>query len=181
MDRLIARVKAIMLTPQAEWLEIAREPGEPAVLFLRYVAPLAAIPALARFIGSSLIGGYTPVVFGLVGAVVFWLMTFGVVYVLAFVIEMLGPRFGGRRDFQGAFKLSVYSYTPVWLAGIFLLVPGLSFLTILGLYGLYLLWLGMPLLVALPRDKALGLAGVVMVCAVILQLLVAVLQMTVFS
>ena len=36
--------------------------------------------------------------------------------------------FGGRADFDSAFKLAVYSFTPVWLAGIFLLVPGLRFL-----------------------------------------------------
>ena len=56
MDWLIARVKAILTTPQTEWPVIAREPGEPAVLFVRYVAILAAIPAVARFVGSSLIG-----------------------------------------------------------------------------------------------------------------------------
>ena len=181
MDRLIARVKAILLTPQTEWPVIAREPGEPAVLFIRYVAVLAAIPALARFIGSSLIGGYTPILFGLVGAIVSWLLTFGVVYAVAFVIEVLARRFGGRRDFQNAFKLSVYSYTPVWLAGIFLLIPGLSFLTILGLYGLYLLWLGLPPLIDVPRDKALGFACAVVVFAVLLALVVGIIQVVVFS
>jgi hypothetical protein len=136
MDKLLARVKAILVAPQTEWLAIAREPGEPVALFVRYVAILAAIPALARFIGSSLIGGYTPVLFGLVGAIVSYLLTFGIVYAVAAIIEWLAPKFGGRRDFQNAFKLSVYSYTPVWLAGVFLLIPGLSFLTVLGLYGL---------------------------------------------
>ena len=43
-----------------------------------------------------------------------------------------------------AFKLAVYAYTPAWLAGIFLLVPGLHFLVMLGLYGLFLLFKGMP-------------------------------------
>ena len=181
MDKLIARVKAIMLTPQTEWPVIAREPGRPGALLLGYVAILAAIPALARFIGSSLIGGYTPILFGLAGAIVSWLLTFGVVYAVAAVIEAMAQRFGGRRDFQNAFKLSAYSYTPVWLAGIFLLIPGLSFLTILGLYGLYLLWLGSPMLIDVPRDKALGFTGIVAACAVILALVLAVIQVAVFS
>ena len=181
MDWLIARVKAILTTPQTEWPVIAREAGEPAVLFARYVAILAAIPALARFIGSSLIGGYTSIVFGLIGAVVSYVLTFGVVYAVAAVIEALARRFGGRRDFQNAFKLAVYSYTPVWLAGIFLMIPGLSFLTVLGLYGLYLLWLGLPPLIGVPRDKALGFACAVVVFAVLLWLVLAAIQAVVFS
>jgi hypothetical protein len=93
----------------------------------------------------------------------------------------LARSFGGRRDFQNAFKLSVYSYTPVWLAGIFLLVPGLSFFAILGLYGVYLLWLGLPLLVDVPREKAPGFACAVVVCALMLALVLAAVQVAVFS
>lgn len=181
MDNLIARAKAILLTPQTEWPVIAREPGEPGVLFLRYVAPLAAIPALARFVGSSLIGGYASVLFGLIGAVVAWLLTFGVVYAIAVIIEAFTRRFGGRRDFQNAFKLAVYSYTPVWLAGFFLLVPGLSFLAILGFYGVYLLWVGLPPMLDVPRERALGFAGVVVICAIVLALVLAAIQVAVFS
>jgi hypothetical protein len=181
MVNLVARVKAIMLAPQAEWPVIAQEPGEPGILLVRYVAILAVIPALARFIGSSLIGGYTPVVFGVIGAIVSYFLTFGVVYAVAAVIEGLAGSFGARRDFRNAFKLSVYSYTPVWLAGIFLLVPGLNFLTILGLYGFYLLWLGLPPLLEAPREKAFGYACAVLVCAVVLALVVLGIQAAVFS
>src|SRR5262249_30178358 len=58
MEQLVERVKAIVLTPQTEWPIIAREPGDTAGLFTRYVAILALIPALAGFIGTSLIGRY---------------------------------------------------------------------------------------------------------------------------
>jgi hypothetical protein len=64
MEKLVDRVKAILLTPQTEWPVIAREEGDTASLFTQYVAILALIPALAGFIGSSLIGGYTPLVAG---------------------------------------------------------------------------------------------------------------------
>ena len=47
---------------------------------------------------------------------------------LGVVINLLAPLFGGQKDFDSALKLAVYSYTPVWLAGIFLLLPGLRFL-----------------------------------------------------
>ena len=74
--------------------------------------------------------------------------------------------------FPNALKLTAYSYTPAWLAGIFLLVPGLSFLMILGLYGLYLMWLGLPPLMQAPREKALPYAAAVIVIAVVIQIVI---------
>jgi hypothetical protein len=180
MDALIARVKAILLTPQTEWPVIEREPGDVATLFSQYVAILALIPALARFIGSSLIGGYTPIFSGLIGAIFGYVMTFVVVYVAALIIDALAPTFGAQKNFPNALKLSVYSHTPVWVAGIFLLIPGLSFLTVLGLYGLYLLWLGLPPLMRAPQEKALGYAAAVVVVALILAIIFGAIQAALF-
>src|SRR5206468_9045288 len=81
---------------------------------------------------------------------------------------LLAPRFGAEKNFANAVKLSAYSHTPLWLAGIFLLVPGLSFLLILGLYGFYLLWIGLPMLMKVADDKALPYAAAVTACALIL-------------
>jgi len=176
MEQLIKRVKAILLTPQTEWPIIAREPGDTAALFSRYVAILALIPALAGFIGTSLIGRYIPLFAGLVTAVVGYVMTFVVTFVVALIVDALAPTFGAQKNFPNALKLTVYSYTPGWLAGIFLLIPGLSFLMILGLYGLYLLWLGLPPLMQAPRDKALPYAATVVVCAVVIGIVIAAIQ-----
>jgi hypothetical protein len=178
---LIDRVKAILLTPQSEWRVIERESGDPAVLFPQYVAILAAIPAVARFIGTSLIGWYTPILSGLMSAIVSYLLAFVVVYVLALIINALAPTFGAQQNFPNALKLAVYSYTPAWLAGIFLLIPGLSFLTILGLYGVYLLWIGVPPLMHAPSDKALPYTAAVVVCAVVLALLIGAIQVFLFG
>jgi hypothetical protein len=180
MEQLFERVKAILLTPQTEWPVIAREGGDTSGLFTGYVAILALIPALAGFIGSSLIGRYAPVMSGLLGAIIGYFLNFVVVYVVALIVDALAPTFGAQKNFSSALKLTVYSYTPVWLAGIFLLIPGLSFLTILGLYGLYLLWLGLPPLMQAPRDKALPYAGAVVLAALIIQIVIGVILAALF-
>jgi hypothetical protein len=165
--KLVERVKAIMLAPRAEWKAIEQEPSRLSDLFIHYVAILAAIPEVARFVGQSFIGGYAPIVPNLVRAVIVYLVTFAMVYIIAGVIDLLARRFGGQKSFPNAVKLSVYSHTPLWLAGIFLLIPGLNFLLILGLYGFYLLWTGLPLLMKVPNDKALPYAVFVTACALI--------------
>src|SRR5882672_7762287 len=180
MEKLFERVKAILLTPQTEWPVVAREPDDTSALFTQYVAILALIPALSGFIGGSLIGGYAPIVSGLIGAVVSYLLTFVTVFLVAMIVDALAPTFGGERNLQNALKLTAYSYTPAWLAGIFFLIPGLSFLTILGLYGLYLMWLGLPPLMQAPRDKALPYAAAVVVCAVIIAIVLGAIQAAIF-
>src|SRR5437899_3282029 len=130
--KLVERAKAIMFTPRKEWAVIEQEPHGMSALFVGYVAVLAAIPEVANFIGQSLIGGYKPIGAGLLRALVVYVLTFAVVYLIACVIDLLARRFGGKKNFPAAFKLSVYSHTPLWLAGIFLLIPGLSFLELLG-------------------------------------------------
>ena len=173
--KLVQRVRALLRTPRSEWKVIEQEPKTPSDLFIDYVAILAAIPEVARFIGQSFIGDYAPIVPSLVRMVVVYLLTFVMVYIIACVINVLAPRFGGRKNFDNALKLSVYSHTPLWLAGIFLLIPGLNFLLILGVYGLYLFWIGLPLLMRVPDDKALPYAAVATGCALVPALVLAIL------
>jgi hypothetical protein len=172
--KLIERVKAIVLRPRSEWKVIEQEPETLPDLLVSYVAILAAIPEVARFVGQSFIGGYAPLGQSLIRAVVVYLVTFAMVYIIAGVIDLLAPRFGGEKNFPNAVKLSVYSHTPLWLAGIFLLIPGLNFLLILGVYGVYLLWTGLPLLMRVPTEKALPYAVVVTACALIPAVILAI-------
>ena len=74
---------------------------------------------------------------------------------------------GTKNEIQ-ALKVAAYSGAASWLAGIFMLVPALSFLQILGLYSLYLLYLGLPLLMKAPEEKALVYTVVVIVVGVLI-------------
>ncbi len=169
------RVKAILLTPRTEWAAIDGETATTASLYTGYVIPLAAIPALAAFLGGSLFGfrvlGATirvPLGAGLRSAVVGYLLSLAAVWVLAFVIDALAPTFGGTKSPIQALKVAAYSCTAAWVAGVFQLVPALAFLGLLGLYSLYLVYLGLPVLMKAPQDKAIGYTVVVVVCAIVL-------------
>jgi hypothetical protein len=178
---LVERAKNIIVSPKTEWPEIVREPGEPSYLFANYVAILALIPALCRFIGLSVLSGFMPIVGGLFGAVISYLFTFVIIYVVAVVVDQLAPTFGGRRDFGAALKTTVYSYTPMWLAGIFLLVPGLRFLTILGLYGVYLLWVGLPITMRSSPQRNLLYVASIVVCVLLVGFVLSLILGAIFG
>ncbi len=159
---LVERVKAIILTPRTEWPVIEREPGDAGYLFTNYVAILAAIPAVAGLIGSVISG--LPIGRALIIAVVQYVLAFVFTYLFGLIINVLAPRFDGIANQDNALKLSVYSATPFWLAGIFVLIPALGFLSILGLYGFYLLYVGATPLMRVPPEKSLVFTIVVIVC-----------------
>jgi hypothetical protein len=183
------RAKAMLFDPLAEWARIEQESDDPAYLLSRYVAVMAAIPALFGFVGTSVIGtsvagaGVTraPLFDGVFGAIFGYVMACAMVLVLGLLIDLAAPLFGGRRDFDSAFKLAVFSFTPVWLAGMFLVLPGLRFLELTGFYGAYLLWLGLPPLIKTPEQKSPGFAFLIVACAGLLLYLAATLQRIVFG
>jgi hypothetical protein len=172
-----SRATRICLNPSAEWPVIAQEHTPPSTLMTGYVMPLAAIGAVAGFIGGSLVGVSLPFIgryripisSGVAGAIFAFVMAVVGVFILSLIINALAPTFGAEKNSSQALKVAVYSYTPAWLAGAFQILPALAILGILaGLYGLYLLYLGLPPLMKCPPDKAMGYTAVVVVCAVVL-------------
>jgi len=169
---LMERAKNILLQPAQEWSVIDQEPGSAAELFQSYIALLAAIGPVASIIGLSIFGiggsyrvpltstighAVTTYIFGLIGT-----------YVLALIIDALAPTFLGTKNNFQALKVAAYSSTAFWLAGIFDLLPSLALLQILGLYSLYLLYLGLPVLMKAPQEKALPYTIVVIIAAVVI-------------
>jgi len=172
---IVQRIKGICLKPKEEWEVIAAESSTTSDLFKNYALPLAAIGAVAGFIGMSFVGLTipmlgtirTPLVSGLVGGIVRLVLSLVGVYVLALIIDALAPKFGGEKNASQALKIAVYSSTPGWVAGALYLLPSLSVLGALAaLYGLYLMYLGLPRLMKCPQEKAVGYTLVVVACAI---------------
>jgi hypothetical protein len=185
---LVDRVKNILLNPREEWRVIDAEPTSPVELYKGYVIPLAAIGPVASAIGALAFGyrgfgmSYRPPVITLISStLVTYLLTLGGVYVLALIIDALAPNFGGTQNQGQALKVSAYSSTASWVAGIFGLVPALSWLGILGFYSLYLLYLGLPVLMKVPEEKAMGYTAVVIIAAIVLFLVVGLVAGTFMS
>jgi hypothetical protein len=185
---IVDRAKNICLTPNTEWPVIAAEPASAGSLITGYVVPLAAIGAVAGFVGGSVIGRTLPFVgtyrtslgSGLVFACFTIAMAVVGVFILSLIINALAPTFGGQKDSTMALKVAVYSYTPAWVAAVLNILPLLGVLAIIaGLYGLYLLYLGLPRLMKCPEDRAVGYTAVIVVCAIVLSVVIGTVGATV--
>ena len=186
---LVARVQAILLKPKEEWAKIKEEPTTIRQLFTQYAVILAAIPAVAQFLGWAVLGFRIPYAGGswttraLLYAIFSYILSLVSVYALGFIINALAPNFSSTQSLPLAMKLAVYSMTPVWIMGIFNLIPALAVLGILGsLYGLYMMYLGfMTPLMGTPKEKVTGYFVVSVVVTIVLMAVVGIILGAAFA
>jgi len=179
---LVDRVKNILLSPRTEWPVIDAEPATVASLYTGYIMPLALIPVVCQAIGMSLIGFSIPFVGGhyksplgsaLMSAAVMYCFALIGVFIISLVVDALAPSFGGTKNSVQALKVVAYAYTASWVGGIFSLLPALSWVALFfGLYSLYLLYLGLPVLMKSPQDKAVGYTVVVIICSIVITAII---------
>ena len=173
---IVERVKGFVTEPKTEWRAIDAE--EPTVqgLFTGYVMILAAIPAVAGFIGMCIVGsgvfGATvrmSMGAGVAHAVLGYILSLGWVYVLALVIHAFSPKFEGHGEFMDALKVAAFTPTPAWVGGVFNVIPSLWIIGfLLSLYSVYLLYLGLPILTEPPKEKELPYFCVVLLTMIVL-------------
>jgi uncharacterized membrane protein YdcZ (DUF606 family) len=171
--RLIDRIKNIILSPKTEWPVIETEPTTIAQLYKGYVIPLVTFSALMSFVRLSIVGiGFwrMPVLTGLAYALVSFAFGLLGLYVFGWLIDMLAPAFSGQRDRRQAVKTAAYAFTPGAIGAVFVLLGGLGrpLHLVAAIWGIYLLYLGLPVLMRSPREKAAAYTAAVIVCAILL-------------
>ena len=168
---LVERIKAILQNPKSEWLAIEGEQHGAGYLIFNYAAIVGAIPPAAAFIGFC-VTGYTGYrlnfLLGLSWALTVYALTLFSVVGMAYVIDRLAGVFGGRRSFDNAMKVSVYAPTAAWVAAVFDVNPPMAFLSLIGLYSLYLLYTGLAALMKPPAEKLMAYTVAVTLCALVI-------------
>ena len=184
-NKVIDRAKNILITPKNEWPVVETEQSKPATILTSYILPMLSIGAIATFIGQGLIGrslgpwgGSTASVkAGLIGALLFVILTVVTVYIVAAAIDVLAQSFGSEKNWNRSFQLAAYSLTAAYVGAIFLLFPALNIVYILcTLYSIYPLYTGIPIMKKTPVDKHVAYLAVVILITVVAVILVGVIQ-----
>jgi len=154
------RIKGLLFDPDREWAAIEAEQQSIPEIYRDYVLLLALIPPVASFLGGYFFGfgpsshevAHLTFWGGLMRAGLQYALSLPLLFAVAFVLSSLSPHFDGESNDARALALTAYSYTPAWLASLFGLVPGLRWLDILGFYGLYVFYHGLPRMLKCPKD-----------------------------
>jgi len=184
---LVERVKNILITPKTEWEVINGETATPQSLLMGYVLPLSLVGAICAFIGFGLIGFNTGLLgirikgmdWGLYEAISRLLASLLSFIISAYVVDALAPTFKAEKNINKSAQLMAYSATASLVGGVFLLLPSLAILALLcGLYGIYIMYLGIGPIKKAPEDqKVVYMIVSIVIYAVITGLLLYILHM----
>jgi hypothetical protein len=184
IDSIIVRVKGIIVSSKKEWRIIAFEEKTTSSVFRSYLLPLSFISVIACYIGYGIVGSKQGM-FGLVAtaklgyhyAAFTFINLITSPFITALIISFFATSFNALKNFDKAFKLVVYSYTPILVASILYIVPSLSQLVFLaGLYGSYLLFTGIKPMLNVPNDKKLVYFIVSLVSTIIVYGLISLIM-----
>jgi hypothetical protein len=159
-QNLFDRIKQLLVNPYAEYQRIEEENLPHSKVLTNYVLPLMIIPFVFSFIGGYAVApGYTIgsyIAGGFCFAFCQLIILFGGIYITTLIVNTMANSFGGENNFNRAFSLVAYAYTPMLLAGIFQVWEGLHWIGFsVGIYGLYLLTVGLKSLMK-PTDEKIN-------------------------
>ena len=145
-----------------------------------WVLPLAAIGPIAGLIRNLMfpmtvfgVSFRVPLVGSIVQAALAIALTMLGVWVWSLVLDALAPNFKGTKNAIAAMKLVAFSATAAWLCGIFQLTWATAPLAIVGLYSVYLFWVGVPVMMKVPDDQRPIYVVVAVVVGIVVNFVVA--------
>jgi hypothetical protein len=192
-SNIFTRASNIMFKTKAEWQAISMEKPNTSSILFGYAIPLALIPAIFSVIGYGLIGvsygwgfKFTSWTWGLEAGITSFISAIAAIYITSLIVDALAPSFKAQKNFGRAMQLVVYSFTPMWVAGVLNFYPPLAFIALLaGIYGLYLLYVGMEFTMKPAKESQIGYffatLGIVIVVYFVLSLVLGAIFMSVFG
>ncbi len=182
---VLNHVWGLFSQPKKEWKSIKEERCTVGKCFCSHVLIMAAIPAIAGYIGTTQVGwsfgGFEvhklTTESALQIAIITYLTMLVAVFSLGKAIHWMGQTYGSKQTLPQAIALAAYTATPLWLMGFFFLYPVLWFNMLIGLpalaYTIYLLYTGVPVMMSVSQERGFLFASAVL--SVGLVILVAVL------
>ena len=186
---VLQHVWGLFVNPKLEWEAIRDDKCTVGKCYAIHVLLLAAIPAIAGFIGTTQfgwqIGVGDPVKLttqsaGLIAILYYFAMLVGV-YSIGWMIHWMGGTYGADVPLSQCVVLAAYVATPLFLIGIMELYPVLWINMVVGIvalaYTVYLLYTGVPIMMGVSEDRGFLFSSAVL--AVGLVAFVALLAVTV--
>ena len=185
---LIERVKNILMKPKVEWEVINSESATLPSLATGYVLPLAGLSAVASFVGYGLIGvtvfgvKIAGINYGIRQALIILTSALLSFFITTYVVDALAPKFKSEKDLNKSAQLVAYSATASYVGGLLSILPAISWLgALFGLYGIYLIYVGLPVLKKTPDEQRVPYMVVTILVLIVVYAILGALLGLLFS
>lgn len=174
---LYHRTKYFIINPGKAWEVVHREARPMKFVRGSFFLPLIILVSVSAFLGSMFFINTTlKPMYSVLTAITTFLFLYLGVYGSAFTVREIMRLMGLGHDFLVAFKLVAYSMAPIFLSlTVSRLFESLLFINVLGLYGLYIFWIGMEAMVNPPDNKKVPLIIATVAAMLLIFLLLQVL------
>lgn len=153
-NKIFIKIKEVIFEPVKFWEQQKEGKNEDRQTFTGYFLPLLVLVFLVVFTSELIRGSRFYLTFPLMKAtreVLLFLLQY---IISVFLTNELIKAFGGKKNIFIARKLVVYSLTPFLMVSIITgMFPFLYVMDVLGLYGIYIFWMGARTLLEFPERK----------------------------
>jgi hypothetical protein len=175
-------VKDVLYDPALFWKKKEAFPITGIQLLAGYLIPLILFAALGVFAGEMFRGLRFYLFFSVMKAIRKIVLLGSYYFISVYIINALMPVFGIKKDLQAALYLAAFSLTPLmvitFITGLF---PFLYILNILGIYGLYILWRGINILLDFRDDKQYSYFLMIIIVVLLVYSLLSVILSKLFT
>ncbi len=148
------QIKEVVTNPAQFWVKTKSENKSSADLLAGYYLPLVLVASLAVFLGTWIGSSHFYIGFAVLKAIRELVILVLQYLISVFFVNELITTFDGKKNIIAARKLVAYSLSPLLLVSIVTgLFPALYIVDILGLYSIYIFWVGAKELLNLPERK----------------------------
>ena len=162
----ISNAIALIYDPTNEWNKINQKEQSISHIYLTFLVVLAAIPPASAFVGSTYVGwqvgsGVTHTLTSesaMLLSIAAYIAILVAVFVLSLFIQWMAKTYGANPNLASCVKLTAYSFTPLFLAGLLGAYPILWLDMLVSLIAIgmsvNLLFKGVPKLMDINEEKA---------------------------
>ena len=162
---MLSHLFGLFINPKAEWEVIRDNPCSIGSGFCAYIFILAAIPPVSGYIGTTTFGweiGAREAVklsadSALIIAIAYYLIMLVGVFTMGFMIHWMGKTYESEQPLPRCISLATYIASPMFLIGIFEILPILWVNFLVGLpalaYSVYLLYTGVPIMMEVSSER----------------------------
>ena len=162
---MLSHIFGLFINPKKEWEAIRDSECTVSKCYLSYVFLLAAIPPVSGYFGTTMFGweiGAREAVklspdSALIIAIAYYLVMLVGVFSMGVMIQWMGKTYGSDQPLGRAVTLAAYTVSPLFLVGVFELLPILWVNFLVGLpalaYSVVLLYTGVPVMMEVSEEK----------------------------
>jgi hypothetical protein len=184
---MIQHTFGLLVKPSAQWRTVANLPEDSFRTLILYPCFMAILPAVAWYYGTSHVGWTVgdkgeaiklTVQSARTISVLFYLAMLGSVAVIGYFVHWMADTYGAASTLTKGIVITGLTSTPLFLAGLVGFYPILWIDLLVGVaavsWSVYLLYLGIPIVMEIPKERGflfssavVGVALVILICMMV--------------